>query len=108
MFLLFRLIKIINASLDVNKIIKFNNDSKKFDGKARLKFEFFYKIKLILLISSLIAGKYTSLCDVWSYGVLMWEIFSKGENPYPGLSNSEARTKIDLGMFPYVVELFRF
>ena len=22
-------------------------------------------------------GKYTSLCDVWSYGVLAWEIFSK-------------------------------
>ncbi|KOB67757.1 Tyrosine-protein kinase Fps85D, partial [Operophtera brumata] len=26
-------------------------------------------------------GKYTSLCDVWSYGVLMWEIFSKGDTP---------------------------
>lgn len=21
-------------------------------------------------------GKYTSLCDVWSYGILMWEIFT--------------------------------
>lgn len=57
-------------------------------------------IRLIFL-----AGKYTSLCDVWSYGVLIWEIFSKGENPYPGLSNSEARTKIDLGIIlrvPYL------
>lgn len=43
------------------------------------------------------AGKYTSLCDVWSYGVLIWEIFSKGDNPYPGMSNTEARNKIDLG-----------
>ena len=42
-------------------------------------------------------GKYTSLCDVWSYGVLMWEIFSKGGNPYSGLSNSQAREKIDGG-----------
>ncbi|XP_076239315.1 tyrosine-protein kinase Fer isoform X2 [Calliopsis andreniformis] len=42
-------------------------------------------------------GKYTSLCDVWSYGVLTWEIFSKGGNPYSGMSNSQAREKIDAG-----------
>ncbi|XP_063542147.1 tyrosine-protein kinase Fer isoform X2 [Cydia strobilella] len=42
-------------------------------------------------------GKYTSLCDVWSYGVLMWEIFSKGETPYAGMTNSRAREKIDSG-----------
>ncbi|CAH1399691.1 unnamed protein product [Nezara viridula] len=42
-------------------------------------------------------GKYTSLCDVWSYGVLCWEIFSKGGTPYPGLSNTKAREKIDTG-----------
>jgi hypothetical protein len=29
-------------------------------------------------------GKYTSLCDIWSYGVLVWEIFSKGGTPYQG------------------------
>ncbi|XP_012268401.1 tyrosine-protein kinase Fer isoform X3 [Athalia rosae] len=42
-------------------------------------------------------GKYTSLCDVWSYGVLIWEIFSKGGTPYSGMSNSKAREKIDTG-----------
>ncbi|XP_043474605.1 tyrosine-protein kinase Fer [Leptopilina heterotoma] len=42
-------------------------------------------------------GKYTSLCDVWSYGVLMWEIFSKGGSPYHGMSNSQAREQIDKG-----------
>ncbi|SPP81169.1 tyrosine-protein kinase Fer isoform X3 [Drosophila guanche] len=42
-------------------------------------------------------GKYTSLCDVWSYGILMWEIFSKGDTPYSGMSNSRARERIDTG-----------
>ncbi|XP_065349664.1 tyrosine-protein kinase Fer isoform X3 [Cloeon dipterum] len=42
-------------------------------------------------------GKYTTLCDVWSYGVLAWEIFAKGGVPYNGMSNSQAREKIDGG-----------
>ncbi|XP_055615880.1 tyrosine-protein kinase Fer isoform X3 [Toxorhynchites rutilus septentrionalis] len=42
-------------------------------------------------------GKYTSLCDVWSYGILVWEIFSRGDTPYSGLSNSRARERIDEG-----------
>ncbi|XP_059611193.1 tyrosine-protein kinase Fer isoform X3 [Phlebotomus argentipes] len=42
-------------------------------------------------------GKYTSLCDVWSYGILMWEIFSKGDTPYSGMSNARARERIDAG-----------
>lgn len=36
-------------------------------------------------------GKYTSLCDVWSYGVLTYEVFSRGGIPYAGWSNSVAR-----------------
>lgn len=42
-------------------------------------------------------GKYTSTCDVWSYGILIWEIFSMGASPYCGMSNSKARELIDTG-----------
>ncbi|KAH9502181.1 hypothetical protein Btru_070318 [Bulinus truncatus] len=42
-------------------------------------------------------GKYTSLCDVWSFGVLMWEIFSCGKSPYSGMTNTRAREWIEEG-----------
>ncbi|XP_052237423.1 tyrosine-protein kinase Fer-like isoform X2 [Dreissena polymorpha] len=42
-------------------------------------------------------GKYTTMCDVWSYGILMWEIFSNGLTPYPGWTNAIAREKVEQG-----------
>eukprot|EP00051_Salpingoeca_urceolata_P009238 m.112831 g.112831 ORF g.112831 m.112831 type:complete len:1600 (+) comp16204_c0_seq1:123-4922(+) len=39
-------------------------------------------------------GIFTSETDVWSMGVVLWEMISFGALPYPGLSNQEVYEKI--------------
>ncbi|XP_025267217.1 proto-oncogene tyrosine-protein kinase ROS-like [Camponotus floridanus] len=46
---------------------------------------------------SLIIRKFTSQSDVWSFGVLMWEITSLGEQPYSAKANEEVINYVRAG-----------
>jgi len=46
---------------------------------------------------SLEIGIFTSLSDVWSFGVLMWEITSLGEQPYIAKTNEEVINYVRAG-----------
>jgi receptor tyrosine kinase-like orphan receptor 1 len=38
---------------------------------------------------SILYGKFTTESDVWSFGVVLWEVYSYGLQPYYGYSNQE-------------------
>ncbi|CAL8384616.1 unnamed protein product [Arctogadus glacialis] len=42
-----------------------------------------------MALESLSESVYTTKSDVWSFGVTMWEIVSRGRNPYAGVQNHE-------------------
>ena len=46
---------------------------------------------------TLLNGQYAHSSDVWSVGIVIWEIFADGEMPYPSLNNEEVLQKIMQG-----------
>ncbi|NXG47455.1 NTRK1 factor, partial [Psilopogon haemacephalus] len=46
---------------------------------------------------SILYRKFTTESDLWSFGVVLWEIFTYGKQPWYQLSNTEVRA---LGMLP--------
>jgi anaplastic lymphoma kinase len=42
-------------------------------------------------------GIFTSKTDIWSFGILLWEVMSLGYMPYPGRGNQEVMQLVTNG-----------
>ncbi|XP_078596054.1 hepatocyte growth factor receptor-like [Branchiostoma floridae x Branchiostoma japonicum] len=60
------------------------------DKKARLPVKW-------MALESLLDGTYTTKSDVWSFGVLMWELAMRGVNPYPDVDNFDLAVYLQRG-----------
>ena len=49
---------------------------------------------------SITYGRFTHETDIWSYGILLWEIFTFGKVPHYLLSNKEVMEAVSLGQHP--------
>ncbi|XP_007500943.2 cytoplasmic tyrosine-protein kinase BMX [Monodelphis domestica] len=50
-------------------------------------------------------SKYSSKSDVWAFGILMWEVFSLGKQPYELYDNRQVVTKVSQGYRLYRPQL---
>uniref|UniRef100_A0A8C4X3I3 BMX non-receptor tyrosine kinase n=1 Tax=Erpetoichthys calabaricus TaxID=27687 RepID=A0A8C4X3I3_ERPCA len=50
-------------------------------------------------------NKYSSKSDVWAFGILMWEVYSLGKQPYELFNNSQVAQKIMQGYRLYRPQL---
>ncbi|ULU12686.1 hypothetical protein L3Y34_015736 [Caenorhabditis briggsae] len=65
------------------------------DNKDEIKDEALEKVPVKWLAPETLQEKvFTHKTDIWTFGVLVWEIYADGAEPYPGLTKIQTRAKL--------------
>ncbi|XP_078379553.1 uncharacterized protein LOC144662584 [Oculina patagonica] len=88
-----------NVLLGEDKVVKITDF-----GLMRQTYENVYKLKKgkklpvkWMAPEALYNSEYTTKSDVWSFGILLWELSTMGGNPYPGINNKELYNLLKTG-----------
>ncbi|KAF8368750.1 hypothetical protein PRIPAC_86579, partial [Pristionchus pacificus] len=83
-----------NVLLSSTNVVKIS-DFGMSDDKAILHDDTLEKVPVKWLAPEVMQEKIYSLkSDVWAYGIMVWEIYANGSEPYPGLNRMATRAKI--------------
>ncbi|KAJ8673414.1 hypothetical protein QAD02_004676, partial [Eretmocerus hayati] len=82
-----KVVKICDFGL-AKTMYKYDNYQKKSDGPVPLRW---------MAIESIKYGIFSSQSDVWSFGIVLWEFFTVGEIPYPGMRVHKLSQMLDQG-----------